>query len=136
MDNDNYNKEHGEFLMETLRAVDKGGTFLKACDSELRQAVLLTQERGGKATLTIKLVVKLAQGKQMVVEPSVAATVPKPMTMGRLMWAGEDGQLLLDDPDQMQLEFDAPRKVVPVPAAVENGADYSAPRKVKVTANK
>lgn len=39
--------EHGEFLMETLRAVDKGGTFLKACDSELRQAVLLTQERGG-----------------------------------------------------------------------------------------
>ena len=73
--------EHGALLFETLRMVDKGGTFLKACDSELRQAVQLTQERGGKAVLSIKLVVKLAQGKQMVVEPSVAATVPKPMTM-------------------------------------------------------
>ena len=132
MDTTTNENEHGALLMETLRMVDKGGMFLKACDSELRQAVQLTQERGGKATFTIKLVVKLAQGKQMVVEPSVCASVPKPMTMGRLMWAGEDGQLLLDDPDQMQLEFDAPRKVVPVPAAGEGGADYSAPRKVQV----
>lgn len=124
--------EHGALLFETLRMVDKGGTFLKACDSELRQAVQLTQERGGKAVLSIKLVVKLAQGKQMVVEPSVAATVPKPMTMGRLMYAGENGALLLDDPDQLQLDLDAPKKVVPVPAAVEGGADYSAPRKVQV----
>ena len=32
-------REHGALLMETLRMVDKGGTFLKACDSELRQAM-------------------------------------------------------------------------------------------------
>ena len=126
--------EHGALLFETLRMVDKGGTFLKACDSELRQAVQLTQERGGKAVLSIKLVVKLAQGKQMVVEPSVAATVPKPMTMGRLMYAGENGALLLDDPDQMQLEFDAPRKVVPVPESAQQG-DYATPRKVNVKTN-
>ena len=123
--------EHGALLFETLRMVDKGGTFLKACDSELRQAVQLTQERGGKAVLTIKLVVKLAQGKQMVVEPSVAATVPKPMTMGRLMYAGENGALLLDDPDQMLLDLDAPKKVVPVPEGAQQG-DYATPRKVQV----
>ena len=127
-------REHGALLMETLRMVDKGGTFLKACDSELRQAVQLTQERGGKAVLTIKLVVKLAQGKQMVVEPSVAATVPKPMTMGRLMYAGENGALLLDDPDQMLLDLDAPKKVVPVPESAQQG-DYATPRKVNVKTN-
>ena len=127
-------REHGALLMETLRMVDKGGTFLKACDSELRQAVQLTQERGGKAVLSIKLVVKLAQGKQMVVEPSVAATVPKPMTMGRLMYAGEDGRLLLDDPDQLMLDLDAPKRVVPAPMA-DAQADYAAPRKVKVETN-
>ena len=126
--------EHGALLFETLRMVDKGGTFLKACDSELRQAVQLTQERGGKAVLTIKLVVKLAQGKQMVVEPSVAATVPKPMTMGRLMYAGENGALLLDDPDQMLLDLDAPKKVVPVPESAQQG-DYATPRKVNVKTN-
>ena len=126
--------EHGELLFETLRMVDKGGTFLKACDSELRQAVQLTQERGGKAVLSIKLVVKLAQGKQMVVEPSVAATVPKPMTMGRLMYAGENGALLLDDPDQMLLDLDAPKKVVPVPESAQQG-DYATPRKVNVKTN-
>ena len=128
------NTEHGELLFETLRMVDKGGTFLKACDSELRQAVQLTQERGGKAVLSIKLVVKLAQGKQMVVEPSVAATVPKPMTMGRLMYAGENGALLLDDPDQMLLDLDAPKKVVPVPESAQQG-DYATPRKVNVKTN-
>lgn len=126
--------EHGALLFETLRMVDKGGTFLKACDSELRQAVQLTQERGGKAVLSIKLVVKLAQGKQMVVEPSVAATVPKPMTMGRLMYAGENGALLLDDPDQMLLDLDAPKKVVPVPESTQQG-DYATPRKVNVKTN-
>ena len=126
--------EHGALLFETLRMVDKGGTFLKACDSELRQAVQLTQERGGKAVLSIKLVVKLAQGKQMVVEPSVAATVPKPMTMGRLMYAGENGALLLDDPDQMLLDLDVPKKVVPVPESAQQG-DYSTPRKVNVKTN-
>lgn len=126
--------EHGALLFETLRMVDKGGTFLKACDSELRQAVQLTQERGGKAVLSIKLVVKLAQGKQMVVEPSVAATVPKPMTMGRLMYAGENGALLLDDPDQMLLDLDAPKKVVPIPESAQQG-DYATPRKVKVETN-
>lgn len=126
--------EHGALLFETLRMVDKGGTFLKACDSELRQAVQLTQERGGKAVLSIKLVVKLAQGKQMVVEPSVAATVPKPMTMGRLMYAGENGALLLDDPDQMLLDLDAPKKVVPVPESAQQG-DYATPRKVNVKTN-
>ena len=126
--------EHGALLFETLRMVDKGGTFLKACDSELRQAVQLTQERGGKAVLSIKLVVKLAQGKQMVVEPSVAATVPKPMTMGRLMYAGENGALLLDDPDQMLLDLDAPKKVVPVPESTQQG-DYATPRKVNVNTN-
>ncbi len=128
-------QEHGTLFFDTLRRVDKGGKFLKACDNELRQAVQLTQERGGKATLTIKLVVKLAQGKQMVVEPSVAASVPKPMTLGRLMYAGEDGELLLDDPDQMTLDLDAPKKVVPAPVS-DAQADYAAPRKVKVTANK
>ena len=128
------NTEHGALLFETLRMVDKGGTFLKACDSELRQAVQLTQERGGKAVLSIKLVVKLAQGKQMVVEPSVAATVPKPMTMGRLMYAGENGALLLDDPDQMLLDLDAPKKVVPVPESAQQG-DYATPRKVNVKTN-
>lgn len=126
--------EHGALLFETLRMVDKGGTFLKACDSELRQAVQLTQERGGKAVLSIKLVVKLAQGKQMVVEPSVAATVPKPMTMGRLMYAGENGALLLDDPDQMLLDLDAPKKVVPMPESAQQG-DYATPRKVNVKTN-
>ena len=126
--------EHGALLFETLRMVDKGGTFLKACDSELRQAVQLTQERGGKAVLSIKLVVKLAQGKQMVVEPSVAATVPKPMTMGRLMYSGENGALLLDDPDQMLLDLDAPKKVVPVPESAQQG-DYATPRKVNVKTN-
>ena len=128
------NTEHGALLFETLRMVDKGGTFLKACDSELRQAVQLTQERGGKAVLSIKLVVKLAQGKQMVVEPSVAASVPKPMTMGRLMYAGENGALLLDDPDQMLLDLDAPKKVVPVPESAQQG-DYATPRKVNVKTN-
>lgn len=125
--------EHGALLMETLRMVDKGGMFLKACDSELRQAVQLTQERGGKATFTIKLVVKLAQGKQMVVEPSVCASVPKPMTMGRLMYASDDGQLLLDDPDQLQLDLDTPKKVVPAPDMGDSG--YDAPRKVSVSVN-
>ena len=124
-------QEHGEVFFETLRKVDKGGSFLKACDSELRQAVQLTQERGGKAVLTIKLVVKLAQGKQMVVEPSVATSVPKPMTLGRLMYAGEDGALLLDDPDQMVLDLDAPKRVVPVPEGAQQG-DYATPRKVQV----
>ena len=45
--------EHGALLFETLRMVDKGGTFLKACDSELRQAVQLTQELGGSAVSPI-----------------------------------------------------------------------------------
>ena len=84
--------------------------------------------------LSIKLVVELAQGKQMVVEPSVAATVPKPMTMGRLMYAGENGALLLDDPDQMLLDLDAPKKVVPVPESAQQG-DYATPRKVNVKTN-
>ena len=127
-------QEYGTLFFDTLRMVDKGGKFLKACDNELRQAVQLTQERGGKATLTIKLVVKLAQGKQMVVEPSVAASVPKPMTLGRLMYAGEDGELLLDDPDQMTLDLDAPKKVVPAPVS-DAQADYAAPRKVSVKTN-
>ena len=127
-------QEHETLFFDTLRMVDKGGKFLKACDNELRQAVQLTQERGGKATLTIKLVVKLAQGKQMVVEPSVAASVPKPMTLGRLMYAGEDGELLLDDPDQMTLDLDAPKKVVPAPVS-DAQADYAAPRKVSVKTN-
>lgn len=127
-------QEHGTLFFDTLRMVDKGGKFLKACDNELRQAVQLTQERGGKATLTIKLVVKLAQGKQMVVEPSVCASVPKPMTLGRLMYAGEDGELLLDDPDQMTLDLDAPKKVVPAPVS-DAQADYAAPRKVSVKTN-
>lgn len=121
--------EYGALLMDTLRMVDRGGKFLKACDSELREAVRLTQERGGRATLTIKLVVKSAQGNQMVVEPSVCASVPKPKTLGRVMYAGEGGELLLDDPDQMQLDLDAPKRVVPAP--VKDGADYAAPRKVK-----
>lgn len=117
--------EHGELLFATLRDMDRGGTFLRAADEELRQAVKLTQERGGKAVVTIKLALKLAKGKQMVVEP---------MTLGRIMYAGEDGQLLLDDPGQMLLELeDAPKKVTPV-AAVDGGvADYAAPKKVKAT---
>jgi hypothetical protein len=122
--------EHGELLMATLRDMDKGGTFLRAADEELRQAVKLTQERGGKAVVTIRLALKLAKGKQMVVEPSVSATVPKPMTLGRIMYASEDGQLLLDDPDQMLLDLDAPKKVVPVPDMENSG--YDAPRKVSV----
>lgn len=126
-------REHGDLLIETLRDMDKGGTFLKAADEELRQAVLLTQERGGKATVTIKLVLKLAKGKQMVVEPSVTSAVPKPMVMGRIMYAGDDGQLVLDDPDQMQLDLDVPKKVVPVPTS--EAADYSLPRKVNAKTN-
>ena len=70
----------------------------------------------------------------MVVEPSVAASVPKPMTLGRLMYAGEDGELLLDDPDQMTLDLDAPKKVVPAPVS-DAQADYAAPRKVSVKTN-
>lgn len=127
------NKEHGDLLIATLRDMDKGGTFLKAADEELRNAVLLTQERGGKAVVTIRLTLKLAKGKQMVVEPSVTSAVPKPMVMGRIMYAGDDGQLQLDDPDQMMLDLDAPRKVMPVPASGDDGqADYAAPRKIKV----
>lgn len=125
--------EHGALLMATLRDMDKGGTFLRAADEELRQAVKLTQERGGKAVVTIRLALKLAKGKQMVVEPSVSATVPKPMTLGRIMYASEDGQLLLDDPDQMLLDLDAPKKVVPAPDMENSG--YDAPRKVSVSVN-
>lgn len=126
--------EHGELLFATLRDMDRGGTFLRAADEELRQAVKLTQERGGKAVVTIKLALKLAKGKQMVVEPSVSASVPKPMTLGRIMYAGDDGQLLLDDPGQMLLELeDAPKKVTPVAAADGGVADYAAPKKVKAT---
>lgn len=128
---DNDRREHGDLLIATLRDMDKGGTFLKAADDELRNAVQLTQERGGKAVVTIRLVLKLAKGKQMIVEPSVSAAVPKPMTLGRIMYAGDDGQLLLDDPDQMLLDLDAPRRVVPAPET--EAADYAAPRKVKVT---
>lgn len=127
-------EEHGELLIATLRDMDKGGTFLHAADEELRQAVRLTQERGGKAVVTIRLTLKLAKGKQMVVEPSVCASVPKPMTLGRIMYAGDDGKLLLDDPDQMLLDLDSPKKVVPVPT-VAGGADYAAPRKVSVSKN-
>ena len=126
-------EEHGELLIATLRDMDKGGTFLRAADEELRQAVKLTQERGGKAVVTIKLALKLAKGKQMVVEPSVCASVPKPMTLGRIMYASDDGQLLLDDPDQMLLDLDTPKKVVPMPE--NDSADYAAPRKVAVSVN-
>ena len=127
--------QYGRLLFETLRRVDRGGEFLKAADDELSNAVRLVLERGDSATVTFKLKVqKVEKGgeRMMLVSPSVSATVPKIAVRERMMYAADSGELVLDDPDQLLLPLNGPRKVQV--SAVEVQADevgYAAPRKVK-----
>lgn len=128
--------KHGRVLFEALERVDRGGEFLKAADDELQNAVRLVLERGDSATVTIKLKIsKVEKGgeRMMLVAPSVSATVPKISVRDRMMFASDEGELVLNDPDQGLLPLeDGPRKVVqllPPDDVVEVG--YAAPRKVK-----
>ena len=131
--------KHGRVLFEALERVDRGGEFLKAADDELQNAVRLVLERGDSATVTIKLKIsKVEKGSErmMLVAPSVSATVPKISVRDRMMFASDEGELVLNDPDQGLLPLeDGPRKVVqllPPDDVVEvPEVGYAAPRKVK-----
>lgn len=129
--------KHGRVLFEALRRVDRGGEFLKAADDELQNAVRLVLERGDSATVTIKLKVqKVEKGgeRMMLVAPSVSATVPKIAVRERMMFASDEGELVLNDPDQGLLPLDdGPKRVQLLPTAVVDVPEvvYAAPRKVK-----
>lgn len=128
--------KYGRVLFEALERVDRGGEFLKAADAELSNAVRLVLERGDCATVTVKLKIsKVEKGgeRMMLVSPSVSATVPKIAVRDRMMFASDEGELVLNDPDQGLLPLeDGPKRVQLLPAAVDVAeVGYAAPRKVK-----
>lgn len=119
----------GEVFFDNLSEINEGA-LLNALDSKLTAVVAAVLTTGNNGSITLKLNVKRKGGvNQVVIDPKVTASIPEPTIAPRIMFAGGDGSLHTDDPNQGKLNLDAPVKVK-FPAATAADADAGMPAKV------
>ena len=117
----------GKVFFEGLSEINEGA-LLNALDSKLTAVVAAVLTTGNNGSITLKLNVKRKGGvNQVVIDPKVTASIPEPTIAPRIMFAGGDGSLHTDDPNQGKLDLDAPVKVK-FPSTAD--ADAGMPAKV------
>lgn len=93
-------------LVDLIEKLSKG-VFSDHCDDNLRQAVeYLEDHEGGKAEITIKLVLT-QKGDHIITVPEATLKLPK-RKFNPAFHFFDDGLLSTEDPHQKKMNFDAP----------------------------
>lgn len=92
-------------IIQTLGRLDGGFFIGRATDAE-QELVRSIVETGKAGSLTITLSIKPAtRGGAMVIRGDVKLKKPAEAPTETMMFATEDGELLVDDPKQMRLDL-------------------------------
>lgn len=92
-------------IHETLARIG-GGLFLEEASDELNKLVQSIESSGKGGSITLKISIKKAtRGGAMLVAGDVKVTKPPREPMEALMFATVEGNLVVDDPNQMKLEL-------------------------------
>jgi len=100
-------------VISTLVVLNRG-RFILECGSELQQLADAIVDTGKEGSLTIKLKVapsgrKNGRINQFEIRPDVSIQKPKHDQGISLFFVSEDNKLMRDDPDQMEMGFEAER---------------------------
>ncbi|MBY0423056.1 MAG: hypothetical protein K2Q06_12190 [Parvularculaceae bacterium] len=82
----------------------RGGEIEALASARLAEALAALAERGGEATLTLKLKIKRTEHGHIEVKPDLAVKVPEPKLKTAIFWLTEDGRLSRRDPGQADIE--------------------------------
>ena len=80
-----------------------GGITLGEIDMHLGEVLTAVSETGKKAELTLKLVFARNGSKGVKITGEVVPKLPKPERSVTFAYVGANGELLKNDPDQMQM---------------------------------
>lgn len=102
----------GDFFFDNLVEVSDG-RLLMQLDDRFKAVIGGVMKTGNKGTLTLTIAVKRKGGEgQVEITPAVKATVPQKDIPSRILFASEDGNLHVNDPNQGTLDLDAPTLVM------------------------
>lgn len=101
-------------IHETLKHL-AGGTFLDEAGDRLSELVAAVDSTGKAGTITLKISVKKTTKAAMQVIGEIKLTKPQEAPDATLMFPTPEGNLLVNDPRQQNLEL----KTVPKVGAVE-----------------
>lgn len=110
-------------ITDTLRLLE-GGLFIDRCSDQLSELVRAVDETGKPGKLTITLALKRSGGA-IEIAPNVTNKTPEPKPDSTLLWATVDGNLVMENPAQQNLDLRdanaatraAPRDTTPTRAA-------------------
>lgn len=92
-------------ITDTLRQIG-GGALIDEASDKLAALVTAIGESGGTGKLTLELSIKKAtRGGAMHITGAIKMTKPKDLPMEALMFATPEGNLVVDDPNQMKLNL-------------------------------
>lgn len=121
----------GERFFQALRDLHDS-ELLRQLDATVTELTSAVMETGGKGHMTLKVAVaKKGKDRQVAVKPTLTRTIPQEETRERLLYADEAGRFCLNDPSQMMLDFDAPRRV----ENPQRRVSEDAPKRVEVKGN-
>jgi hypothetical protein len=93
-------------IHETLRHL-AGGTFLDEAGDKLAELVAAVDSTGKAGTITLKISVKKSTKSAMQVVGNITMSKPQEAPDATLMFPTPEGNLLLNDPRQQNLELKA-----------------------------
>lgn len=91
-------------ITQTL-ALLQGGTFIDICTEQMAELVKGVDETGKSGSLTITLALKKAAGGALEIASKVTAKVPEPKPDSDLLYPTNEGNLVVDNPNQRKLDL-------------------------------
>ena len=89
-------------VVEVLEKIDDGGT-LEELKTTLHDVVKQVRERGGKGSVTLKLIVEKKGRNRLDITDTIACSIPRRPSEPSTFFATDDGRLTRDNPEQYRL---------------------------------
>lgn len=90
-------------LFETMLRKQRRGLVANEVSRKLAEAIQAARETGGKASLSISVVLKPTNDDQIMVDIQCDTKLPKQKMPPAMFWIGEGNTLHTSDPRQMSL---------------------------------
>jgi hypothetical protein len=94
------------------------GDLLAGMDEDLSELIKSVQTLGEKGHITLKLTVAPGGMKKVKIDPTLTKKIPTEKAESSILYASSEGQLLLRDPDQPELDLRIIEDAAPAPRRV------------------